>query len=173
MENRCAQVLNLVPEFDERTIRDESSWRDSLLPKLREFLLNVPSEDGRIRLAIEAHATLAFAAGAVLDAKSGRLTELEQRSPVMKIWAPDDDTLSLSLIHIFRCVDVLIGGQYGSEGKGNIVAYLAREYDVMIRVGGPNAGHTVASAAGTFTYHHLPSGSRDVTARLLLGPRCV
>ncbi|MFK4073687.1 adenylosuccinate synthetase [Ectopseudomonas khazarica] len=69
-----------------------------------------------------------------------------------------------------RCVDVLIGGQYGSEGKGNIVAYLAREYDVMIRVGGPNAGHTVASAAGPYTYHHLPSGSRDVTARLLLGP---
>lgn len=69
-----------------------------------------------------------------------------------------------------RCVDVLIGGQYGSEGKGNIVAYLAREYDVMIRVGGPNAGHTVASTSGTFTYHHLPSGSRDVTARLLLGP---
>ncbi|RMN34752.1 Adenylosuccinate synthetase [Pseudomonas coronafaciens pv. coronafaciens] len=69
-----------------------------------------------------------------------------------------------------RCVDVLIGGQYGSEGKGNIVAYLSREYDVMVRVGGPNAGHTVASAVGTFTYHHLPSGSRDVTARLLLGP---
>ncbi|MGY3306897.1 adenylosuccinate synthase [Pseudomonas sp. PvR086] len=69
-----------------------------------------------------------------------------------------------------RCVDVLIGGQYGSEGKGNIVAYLAREYDVMVRVGGPNAGHTVASAVGTFTYHHLPSGARDVTARLLLGP---
>ncbi|OSR74437.1 Adenylosuccinate synthetase [Pseudomonas syringae pv. actinidiae] len=69
-----------------------------------------------------------------------------------------------------RCVDVLIGGQYGSEGKGNIVAYLAREYDVMVRVGGPNAGHTVASAAGPYTYHHLPSGSRDVSARLLLGP---
>lgn len=69
-----------------------------------------------------------------------------------------------------RCVDVLIGGQYGSEGKGNIVAYLGREYDVMVRVGGPNAGHTVASSAGPYTYHHLPSGSRDVTARLLLGP---
>jgi adenylosuccinate synthase len=78
-------------------------------------------------------------------------------------------------LHLFtppeiRCVDVLIGGQYGSEGKGNIVAYLAREYDVMVRVGGPNAGHTVASSAGPYTYHHLPSGSRDVTARLLLGP---
>ncbi|MDH0302263.1 MULTISPECIES: adenylosuccinate synthetase [unclassified Pseudomonas] len=69
-----------------------------------------------------------------------------------------------------RCVDVLIGGQYGSEGKGNIVSYLAREYDVIVRVGGPNAGHTVASSAGAYTYHHLPSGARDVSARLLLGP---
>ncbi|MDI1330895.1 adenylosuccinate synthetase [Pseudomonas sp.] len=78
-------------------------------------------------------------------------------------------------LHLFtppeiRCVDVLIGGQYGSEGKGNIVSYLAREYDVMVRVGGPNAGHTVASSAGPYVYHHLPSGSRDVSARLLLGP---
>lgn len=70
----------------------------------------------------------------------------------------------------YRCVDVIIGGQYGSEGKGNVVGYLAREYDVMVRVGGPNAGHTVAHAAGNYTYHHLPSGSRDVTARILLGP---
>ncbi len=78
-------------------------------------------------------------------------------------------------LHLFtppevRCVDVIIGGQYGSEGKGNVVGYLAREYDVMVRVGGPNAGHTVASAAGNYTYHHLPSGSRDVNARILLGP---
>lgn len=78
-------------------------------------------------------------------------------------------------LHLFtppevRCVDVLIGGQYGSEGKGNVVSYLAREYDVMVRVGGPNAGHTVASPNGSYTYHHLPSGARDVGARLLLGP---
>ncbi|WP_431825088.1 adenylosuccinate synthetase [Burkholderia sp. F1] len=78
-------------------------------------------------------------------------------------------------LHLFtppdiRCVDVLIGGQYGSEGKGNVVSYLAREYDVMVRVGGPNAGHTVASTNGPYTYHHLPSGARDVDSRLLLGP---
>jgi adenylosuccinate synthase len=69
-----------------------------------------------------------------------------------------------------KCVDVVIGGQFGSEGKGNIVAYLAREYDVLVRVGGPNAGHTVASMKGPYTYHHLPSGARDVNARILLGP---
>jgi adenylosuccinate synthase len=69
-----------------------------------------------------------------------------------------------------RCVDVLIGGQYGSEGKGHIAAYLAKDYDVLISVGGPNAGHTVSSASGVYTYHQLPSGAKDTTAKLLLGP---
>jgi adenylosuccinate synthase len=69
-----------------------------------------------------------------------------------------------------RCVDVLIGGQYGSEGKGHIAAYLAREYSVLMRVGGPNAGHTVSTESGIYTYHHLPSGSRDTKAEILLGP---
>lgn len=78
-------------------------------------------------------------------------------------------------LHLFtppevRCVDVLVGGQYGSEGKGNIVAYLAREYNVLIRVGGPNAGHTVASSKGKFIHHLLPSGSGFTSGKLLLGP---
>lgn len=69
-----------------------------------------------------------------------------------------------------RCVDVVVGGMYGSEGKGHIAAYLANEYDVLVRVGGPNAGHTVSSSSGVYTYHQLPSGARDAKAKLLLGP---
>jgi adenylosuccinate synthase len=69
-----------------------------------------------------------------------------------------------------QLVDVVVGGQYGSEGKGHICAYLARNYDVLVRVGGPNAGHTVSSPSGVHTYHHLPSGTRDVDAEILLGP---
>lgn len=69
-----------------------------------------------------------------------------------------------------KLVDVVVGGQYGSEGKGNIAAALARDYDVLIRVGGPNAGHTVASASGKYVYHQLPSGSKDCDAKILLGP---
>lgn len=69
-----------------------------------------------------------------------------------------------------RCVDVVVGGMYGSEGKGHIAAYLANDYDILVRVGGPNAGHTVSSASGVYTYHQLPSGARDTTAKLLLGP---
>ncbi|KQW43303.1 MULTISPECIES: SAVED domain-containing protein [unclassified Roseateles] len=94
LENRCVDVLNLVREFDERAIRDTAAWRDRLLPSLTGFLLRVPAPDGRIRLALETHATLAFAAGAILDTKSGRLVELEQRTPVLKIWSQDDQPLA-------------------------------------------------------------------------------
>ncbi len=83
-----------------------------------------------------------------------------------------------SHLHLFGInstgyVDVLIGGQYGSEGKGQIAAYLAREYDLLIRVGGPNAGHKVFELPKPYTFHLLPSGTRKSDARLLLGPGCV
>lgn len=72
------------------------------------------------------------------------------------------------------CVDVLIGGQYGSEGKGNIVGHIAPEYDLMIRVGGPNAGHQVYAEPQPEKYFHLPSGTgRAPNAKLLLGPGAV
>jgi adenylosuccinate synthase len=71
-------------------------------------------------------------------------------------------------------VDVLVGGQFGSEGKGQIVNYLAREYDVVVRVGGPNAGHTVPEAGGTsYIYHLIPSGARTHDADYVLGPGMV
>ncbi len=67
-------------------------------------------------------------------------------------------------------VDVLVGGQYGSEGKGNIVSYLAREYDYLVRVGGPNAGHKVYREEGPYTFHLLPSGTLTSEAKLVIGP---
>jgi len=73
-----------------------------------------------------------------------------------------------------RRVDVIVGGQYGSEGKGQIAAYLAQNYHVLMRVGGPNAGHKARSVDGTvYTYHHLPSGSRDSKAEILIGAGAV
>jgi len=68
-------------------------------------------------------------------------------------------------------VDAIIGGEYGSEGKGNVAFYLAPEYDLLIRVGGPNAGHKVFLQNGErYTHHHLPSGTRAGEANLLIGP---
>lgn len=65
-------------------------------------------------------------------------------------------------------VDVLISAQWGSEGKGHIAWYLAREYDVLVRVGGPNAGH---STKDPYKFHLLPSGTIvNPRARLIIGP---
>jgi adenylosuccinate synthase len=69
------------------------------------------------------------------------------------------------------CVDAIIGGEFGSEGKGNVAFYLAPEYDLLVRVGGPNAGHKVFLHSGEqYTHHHLPSGTRAGEAKLLIGP---
>jgi adenylosuccinate synthase len=64
-------------------------------------------------------------------------------------------------------VDVLVGGEYGSEGKGNLAYYLAPEYDVLVRGGGPNAGHQVPTNP-TVTHRSLPSGSLANPQALLL-----
>lgn len=75
-----------------------------------------------------------------------------------------------------QLVDVMVGGQYGSEGKGNIAAYVADEYGLLVRVGGPNAGHKVFTgsegpAGRSYSHHLLPSGTYFAPeAKLLLGP---
>lgn len=72
-----------------------------------------------------------------------------------------------------RVVDVIVGGQFGSEGKGQVSAYLSTEYDVLVRVGGPNAGHMVYRDEEPDNFHILPSGSRVSAAELVLGPGAV
>jgi len=72
-----------------------------------------------------------------------------------------------------QLVDVLVGGAYGSEGKGHIASYLAPEYDILIRVGGPNAGHKVFEDPEPYVHHLLPSGTRRCNAALIIAPGAV
>jgi adenylosuccinate synthase len=54
---------------------------------------------------------------------------------------------------------VIVGAQWGDEGKGKIVDLLAQQSDVVCRYqGGPNAGHTVIVDGETFKFRQLPSG---------------
>jgi adenylosuccinate synthase len=69
-----------------------------------------------------------------------------------------------------RLVDVLVGGQFGSEGKGHIASFLAKEYEVLVRVGGTNAGHSVFEKPEPFIHHQLPCGTRNTSAKLVLAP---
>lgn len=56
-------------------------------------------------------------------------------------------------------VTVLVGAQFGDEGKGKIVDYLSAEMDMVVRFqGGDNAGHTVVNNKGVFKLHLVPCG---------------
>lgn len=56
-------------------------------------------------------------------------------------------------------VDVILGLQWGDEGKGKIVDYFAKDYDIIARFqGGPNAGHTLYKDGKKIVLHQIPSG---------------
>jgi len=71
-------------------------------------------------------------------------------------------------------VTVLVGLQWGDEGKGRMVDYLAQNVDVVARYqGGNNAGHTVVNQFGTFKLHLIPSGIFNDKVINILGPGMV
>lgn len=87
-----------------------------------------------------------------------------------------DDVLIRALTHLgmlstftMPLVDIVVGGQYGSEGKGNICSHLAPEYDWLVRGGSVNAGHKVFLDP-IFNFRQLPSGTlHNEQAKLIIG----
>lgn len=63
-------------------------------------------------------------------------------------------------------IDILLGLQWGDEGKGKVVDTLTPKYDIVARFqGGPNAGHTIKFEGKKFVLHNIPSG--------VLTPGCI
>ena len=69
---------------------------------------------------------------------------------------------------------VIVGAQWGDEGKGKIVDLLACDSEVVCRYqGGPNAGHTIVRDGETFKLHHVPSGILYPGTVCVVGAGCV
>ncbi len=67
-------------------------------------------------------------------------------------------------------VTVILGAQWGDEGKGKAIDYLSRDSEIVARFnGGNNAGHTVVNVLGTFKIHLVPSGIFYPHTRCLRG----
>jgi len=67
-------------------------------------------------------------------------------------------------------ISIVVGGQFGSEGKGKIASYIAQAMGAAaaVRVGGPNSGHSVVDREGNlFVFKHLP------TSAILDGIYCI
>ena len=67
-------------------------------------------------------------------------------------------------------ISVLVGAQWGDEGKGKMVDYFAKQSDLIVRFqGGDNAGHTVINDYGIFKLHLIPCGVFDEDCQCLIG----
>ena len=67
---------------------------------------------------------------------------------------------------------IVIGGQWGDEGKGKVVDWLTKKYKPSFAVrfnGGANAGHTVVNEKGVFKFHLIPSSSLQKNTKCVLG----
>jgi len=97
------ETLDLTECFDPaspdgRYVRDDAQWGDEIFPRLREFLMAFAGGADSLLLDFAAHLTVAFAAGYVLEAKSGLDVRVRQRTQnVVLDWAPDDGRLPDSL----------------------------------------------------------------------------
>lgn len=69
---------------------------------------------------------------------------------------------------------IVLGGQWGDEGKGKLVDLLSDKYDVAARFnGGDNAGHTVVKNGIKYAFHLVPCGVLSEKTVNILGNGCV
>jgi hypothetical protein len=138
LEERCDRMLNLVPYFDGRYIRDPSDWQRCIFPELSRFICGTAQSTDRLRLVMDAHVSLAFAVGTILNVKSGRQIEVEQRSPGRRFWSASDAPVD----------ERWPGLEFRRE------AIKTGERDVAIAVG---LTHDMAAAARSFVTAMLPA----------------
>ena len=93
MDGEADRLLDLSESFDGRVIRAPNAWAETAYPRLRDFLEAAAAERRPLHLELSAHATLAFAAGYVLEAKSGLDVRIRQRGrfETRDWWAYDGD----------------------------------------------------------------------------------
>jgi len=71
-----------------------------------------------------------------------------------------------------QCVDIVVGLQYGSEGKGRLVERIAKNYAIHVRTGAPNAGHKVwtPDRSQQHAFQTIPCGAMEATtSELVIG----
>ena len=86
-------TLLLTDDFRQRYLNDDREWQRDIRPKVEAFLRDAVKKSASLRVILDAHASIAFLAGAVLDLKSGVQTQLVQKGRVgARAWRADDGT---------------------------------------------------------------------------------
>lgn len=124
LEDRCQRMLDLVPNFDGRYIRNEWDWQQRIYPDLREFVLDAARTTDHLRVILDVHVSLAFAVGALINVKSGKHIEIEQRSDGRRFWSMNDTPVDSGWLS-FLTEEELIG-----NGQNEIAVAVGLTHDI-------------------------------------------
>ncbi len=120
---RTDKLCDLRTLFDGRSIKNRDDWRFSIAPRVTSFLIENARKSEFIRLILDAHYSVAIAAGYALNVKSGKKIEIEQRTGGRRIWNADTPTTA----HEHHgCVIEQIKG----DGEKDIIVELSLTRDV-------------------------------------------
>jgi len=143
-------TLLLTDDFRQRYLQDGRDWQQNIRPKVETFLRDAVKKSHKLRLILDAHASIAFLAGAVLDLKSGVQTQLVQKGRVgARTWQADDGSAAKGAR--FDVVDEPLGA--------------GREIAIAISVSQPAAAQARAYVAA-----ELPDVGKLISFSMPTGP---
>lgn len=124
-------TLFLIDDFRQRYLRDNLDWQRDIRPKVETFLRASVVKSSSLRLILDAHASIAFLSGSVLDLKSGVEVEMIQKGRVgSRIWRVDDGSesrgalFSHSVESLGKCREIAIAISISQAAEGQARTYI-------------------------------------------------
>lgn len=154
-------TLFLTDEFRQRYLRDDIEWQRDIRPKVEQFLRSVAQRSQSLRLIMDAHASIAFIAGAVLDLKSGIGIELVQKGRAgTRVWRSDDRSTGAA----FNVINRPLGS--GREIAVGIGVSRAVDADVLPYISSrlPNVGKYLSFSLPSGPNQQIVAGGEHASA---------
>lgn len=143
-------TLLLTDEFRRRYLQEGREWQRDVRPKVERFVREAVKKSPKLRLILDAHASIAFLAGAVLDLKSGVETQLVQKGRVgTRTWRADDGSGA-------------VGSRFEIEEE-----QLARGRDIAIAI---SVSQPTVAQMRAYLTETLPSVGRFISCAIPTGP---
>ena len=142
-------TLVLTDNFRQRYLRDDLDWQNDIRPRVETFLRTSVVHSSRLRLILDAHASVAFLSGCILDLKSGVEVELVQKGRVgSRTWRADDGSAAERPLFSVTTEDVGTGDEIAIAVSISQATEIQTRAYVSLNL--PNVGTLVCFA--------LPSG---------------
>ena len=145
LEDRCDDLLDLVPHFDDRFLKAGRRWNGDVDTELDAFLTAAASDHESLHLILDAHASIATAAGRVLDVKCGRKLCVEQRVPNAgrQVWTTDAGNAGAPFVistDEIPDADIVVALSVTHDVKLGVDAYCAANLSNCARIDARPAG---------------------------------